>query len=1038
MTNSRRGKSKKKVDINKSAPHIANIIECEGDTVGEAREILISRVPFGYRIESEKIISDGRPATITATGSTTELAFTKARTQIPSYATILEERELISPNREVILVKAYDQKAAGLIALKQANTMFDASLITVEKRLLVKEGRKGFLGIGKRPGQFNVTVSRQSKVEIHYETRAKIVAKIEVDYQSLIDAIQWGDEQSSQKSIEALVKKGYPAIKLMVPLLGHENENARNSAGKALLKLGTSALDFLYPILNEEDSTRKKIAEAVFIQICMEHEKTYTVSQMIRRIKNINLLQEIALKTTAPESCSVAIEGIKSLGNNSVLQEAVQSALIEIANNHLGRVARKQAIDAINSVEALSNIIFSISVDEVAGAAVGRIKHLQVRSEIRGKNDLVLFRIAKEHPSIFVRSEAVKGINNLDLLFEIARSPLEETNYEAIKSIKAFRNAPVFADAVMSGLLAIAREHPDLKARELALPEIDGSDLKILKEILFKAEWKQIWPATIARINSLKNNPEVRDAALSTLSKIALEHPDVLIGKSAIQLIDDPEFLFSILHDIGRDQNDILSAVIQSLSRIYNEPALVDGNDRYQAIEDQTSNIPLAILRIFCCTVIRCRMYKMLTSEFIDRHYYKLGPKYSQILVSFFLSQTIENKNFYHSRDIYRLIYLSKPTQPRQSKEGQKLESVLDASELNKPSLLKRRSELVQEINETAEKFKAYQQPAGDSYVHLEESKIFRGELLDRSKLEKLAEKYNSLKKDISDIDHRLSAPGKIIEERKEEIKEWLSEKERPILKIEKHEQNTLRTTLKIKQIWGNTAMDLFFDCANSLEKRGLLYESSCFCDAIKMGFENILLPQSVQSTMIMAQANFLKSVSDKSTQLQSSEERKNVEVLGPTYLTLQNNIETTEVSFLIVGPTIDQIILNSPNQEGINQTSIEIQSGKYTIICDPKDTSISPLVIEGYCLPGRYYPIGIAVIQNPESRSNRTGSFGDGFTISQGLFGIIAIEPLSPLQLVYDDKRYQIKGYLGEGSGGSVYRAIDELSGQECAFKSV
>ena len=187
-------------------------IEVEADSLEEARELLKSQVPEGLYLISEQVISDGSVQTIKAYADSVEAAFAKACSEVPEGAEIVKETKLADPKREGFTVEAADEESARSVATSQASSRFGKEA-TVENLRLVAEGKKGFLGVGRKPNQYEVEVVRQAAVEITYKTKAKVSAKVGVNIQALISDLKSNDENVRQASIKALVKAGTIAIK---------------------------------------------------------------------------------------------------------------------------------------------------------------------------------------------------------------------------------------------------------------------------------------------------------------------------------------------------------------------------------------------------------------------------------------------------------------------------------------------------------------------------------------------------------------------------------------------------------------------------------------------------------------------------------------------------------------------------------------------------------------------------------------------------------------------------------------------------------
>lgn len=154
------------------------IIEVEADSLEDARTQLKARIPVGFHLLSEKIISDGKTLTVKVIADTRQDAFVKAEGQIPPGATVLEKRELISSEQKVI-VEAFDEENARREAVQKARSEFGGNA-TVKSVKLIQEGKKGFLGIGKQPHQYEAELLHdKAAVQITYKIKVRISAKID-------------------------------------------------------------------------------------------------------------------------------------------------------------------------------------------------------------------------------------------------------------------------------------------------------------------------------------------------------------------------------------------------------------------------------------------------------------------------------------------------------------------------------------------------------------------------------------------------------------------------------------------------------------------------------------------------------------------------------------------------------------------------------------------------------------------------------------------------------------------------------------------
>lgn len=159
----------------------AKIIEIEAESLEDARRQIKSLTVDGLYLLSEKIISDGEPRKVRATSDTTEAALENIQPKIPANSDVLESKVIVTPGEEVVRVEAFDEKDARLSAEKRVQSKYGNSAI-VSQFKLATEGKKGFLGFGKTPNQYEFIISRLSVVEIVYKPKAKIIVEMGFSY----------------------------------------------------------------------------------------------------------------------------------------------------------------------------------------------------------------------------------------------------------------------------------------------------------------------------------------------------------------------------------------------------------------------------------------------------------------------------------------------------------------------------------------------------------------------------------------------------------------------------------------------------------------------------------------------------------------------------------------------------------------------------------------------------------------------------------------------------------------------------------------
>lgn len=150
-----------------------------------ARELLTSAIPEGFKILSEKILSDGKPQTKSFSGETTREAFAKAFSEVAPNE-IIEQREISQPKEELITIGANDDN----LLKAEIEKMVGASII-LKRATIIQKGKSGLFGIGKTNTLYEAKIIHPSVVELRYQTEFKLAFEIgrELDANDRIDKL---------------------------------------------------------------------------------------------------------------------------------------------------------------------------------------------------------------------------------------------------------------------------------------------------------------------------------------------------------------------------------------------------------------------------------------------------------------------------------------------------------------------------------------------------------------------------------------------------------------------------------------------------------------------------------------------------------------------------------------------------------------------------------------------------------------------------------------------------------------------------------
>jgi len=144
-------------------------LDVEADTLEAARKEASGRVRSGLSILSEKILCDGKPESLKGVGSTPEEALDTVRKKLPSGARSLSEKQLLVASKEDIEVEAHNDGEAKNILKQRID-----STATIEGICMKTPGKRGFLGIGRKPGKYQGHVSQPAVAEVTFQRKARI------------------------------------------------------------------------------------------------------------------------------------------------------------------------------------------------------------------------------------------------------------------------------------------------------------------------------------------------------------------------------------------------------------------------------------------------------------------------------------------------------------------------------------------------------------------------------------------------------------------------------------------------------------------------------------------------------------------------------------------------------------------------------------------------------------------------------------------------------------------------------------------------
>ena len=154
-------------------------VHATAETIEEARVKIQEQVPEGMAVISEKILSDGKPQVIEALGENVDAAFQEAESKKSEVANVIERKTVSEPQAKTITVEAFDESLARE-AVKTHLSKY-GKLIKVS---IKTSGRRGFLGIGKKPHTYELELWEPAKVQVTVKSDVIIESTVGVPMQA--------------------------------------------------------------------------------------------------------------------------------------------------------------------------------------------------------------------------------------------------------------------------------------------------------------------------------------------------------------------------------------------------------------------------------------------------------------------------------------------------------------------------------------------------------------------------------------------------------------------------------------------------------------------------------------------------------------------------------------------------------------------------------------------------------------------------------------------------------------------------------------
>ena len=174
-----------------ATPYALQTIDAEGSNLEDARDVVRSQLPKGLAILSVQVVSREQGLSILDRGETIEEAYAKAENKVPDGMEVVRKEVVVSPDRAVVTVEAFDEVGAEQIGLAQAKARLWNGGLRVDAIKLVEAGRTKLPGIRKAlPNRYEVEVSQLATVDVHCFKKAQIRATVGIPPELSRDQMQ--------------------------------------------------------------------------------------------------------------------------------------------------------------------------------------------------------------------------------------------------------------------------------------------------------------------------------------------------------------------------------------------------------------------------------------------------------------------------------------------------------------------------------------------------------------------------------------------------------------------------------------------------------------------------------------------------------------------------------------------------------------------------------------------------------------------------------------------------------------------------------
>jgi hypothetical protein len=174
----------------------------ESDSVENAQALAREKAPEGSHLIEEQVLAKGGLQRVEGFGDSPERAVDDAKGRLPPNAEIFGTKLISPPGKRTVSVDAFNEEQARSQVLASVETL--ESIATVVR---TSPGKKGFLGIGKSPGRYDVNIMKKAVANVDYTVKARISVEFYDGTSSLCE-----DESPASWAEKLHIRKEYRAL----------------------------------------------------------------------------------------------------------------------------------------------------------------------------------------------------------------------------------------------------------------------------------------------------------------------------------------------------------------------------------------------------------------------------------------------------------------------------------------------------------------------------------------------------------------------------------------------------------------------------------------------------------------------------------------------------------------------------------------------------------------------------------------------------------------------------------------------------------